>query len=187
MEVGLRTALHATTSGSPGSPGSPGNEFQQALECCNLRYLRARTPSKSYPVSPWPRLGPDEAPGQPWKALPEAKGTPMDGQRSPRAPQRSQKEPKVSPKAAKGTSKTPKGSPKGSQREPQGAQSRPKGSQRHLYINKLPINRPSGRYVINTWYQVPGTRHRPVALSCGTVRWHRPVALSTESLDPRKI
>ena len=74
----------------------------------------------------------------------ELKGTPKGPKGIPKEPKGTPKEPKVSPKAAKDTSKTPKGSPKGSQ----GAQSRPKAGQRHLYINKLPINRPSGRYVV---------------------------------------
>ena len=53
-----------------------------------------------------------------------------------------------------GAPRRPKGSqrgPEAPQREPKGGQSRPKGNQKDPksthYINKLPINRPSGRYV----------------------------------------
>jgi hypothetical protein len=86
----------------------------------------------------------------------------QDGQRDPkggpRHPKGSQREAKVAPKGAQGTPKGAKGrpkspqrEPKAPQREPKGAQSRPKGNQKDPksthYINKLPINRPSGRYV----------------------------------------
>ena len=89
--------------------------------------------------------------GHPKGSQREPKGTPKGAKGSPRPSQR-----------AKGSPRHPKGSqkePKGTQREPEGAQSHPKGSQRHpkdiqgkskgqdLYF-KLPINRPSGRYVI---------------------------------------
>ena len=60
--------------------------------------------------------------------------TPKFAQREPKGSQKSQKEPKVGPGTAKGAPKTPKGS-----------QRKPKGK---IYIKKLPINRPSGRYVI---------------------------------------
>ena len=94
---------------------------------------------------------PEDAPKGSHRCPKTTKGTPKDGQREPKGTPKgakgSQREPKVGPKAAKGTPKTPTGSPKGSQRESQGAQSRPKGGQRPNYINKLPINRPSGHYV----------------------------------------
>ena len=80
-----------------------------------------------------------------------AKGTPKGRQR----------EPKGIPKGTKGAQRTPKGSPrapKGVKRRPKSAQGKPKALQRHpkeakgsqrekIYIKKLPINRPSGRYV----------------------------------------
>ena len=71
-----------------------------------------------------------------------SQGPPRATTGSPRAPQGT----------PKGPQRTAKGSPRAPQREPKGAQSRPKGDQRQHrgpnYINKLPINRPSGRYVI---------------------------------------
>ena len=83
-----------------------------------------------------------------------AKGIPEGGQR----------EAKGTPKGTKGAQRTPKGAqrtPKGSPRVPKGvkrasksAQGRPKALQRSqrekIYTKKLPINRPSGRYVINS-------------------------------------
>ena len=73
-----------------------------------------------------------------------AKGRPRVGQRDPkarkgrpRAPQRVKTEAKVGPGGAKGVPKTPKG-----------CQRKPKGKIL-VYIKKLLINRPSGRYVKN--------------------------------------
>ena len=77
-------------------------------------------------------------------------------------PQDGQRDPKGRPKGAQGHSKGNHRSPKGVQGLPKkskGAPSRPRGRQRwskdtqrkpkgKIYIKKLPINRPSGRYVI---------------------------------------
>ena len=60
----------------------------------------------------------------------DPKGDQMDPKGSQMDPKGSQTKPKVAPRETKGAPKTPKGS--------QGDK---------LYIHKLPINRPSGRYV----------------------------------------
>ena len=77
-------------------------------------------------------------------------------------PKESQREPKGRPKGPKGAQRTPRGSPRAPQRvkteakvgpggakgvpkAPKGGQRKPKGK---IYIKKLPINRPSGRYVL---------------------------------------
>ena len=79
-----------------------------------------------------------------------------------RIPEGGQREAKGTPKETKGVQRTPKGvertpkgsprSPKGVKRKPKSAQGRPKALQRSqrekIYIKKLPINRPSGRYVM---------------------------------------
>ena len=83
-----------------------------------------------------PQDGQRDPKGQPKAAQGHSKGnhrTPKVAQREPKGSQKSQKEPKVGPGTAKGAPKTPKGS-----------QRKPKGK---IYIKKLPINRPSGRYV----------------------------------------
>ena len=78
----------------------------------------------------------------------------MNGEREPEGTPKKLKGRQSQPKGGQGLPKTSKASPKGSQREAQRAQSHPKGGQRHPkntpgpnYMNKLPINRPSGRYV----------------------------------------
>ena len=58
--------------------------------------------------------------------------------RVPKGPKDGQREPKGTPKGDKGSQREPKRQSKGSQ-SPAGGPN---------YINKLPINRPSGRYVI---------------------------------------
>ena len=78
---------------------------------------------------------------------------------SPRGPKDGQREPKGTPKGAKGSPKGSQREPKDIQREPKGFKvgqketkgtpTTPKGSQRDkMYIYKLPINRPNGRYVM---------------------------------------
>ena len=79
----------------------------------------------------WPKGFPKRAKGSRPKG---SKGTQRTPRGSPRAPQRVKTEAKVGPGGAKGVPKTPKG-----------GQRKPKGK---IYIKKLPINRPSGRYVI---------------------------------------
>ena len=94
------------------------------------RFLTQSQPKRDPRQPKAPQGDPTGAPGRPKGVQRTAKG-------SPRAPQREPKEPKVGPKEAKGT---PKG-PKGSQRD-------------KIYIKKLPINRPSGRYVIPYIYPI---------------------------------
>ena len=63
-------------------------------------------------------------------------------------PERSHKGPQGGPKGAKGGPKAAQRESKAPQREPEAGQREPKRPpSRHNYINKLPINRPSGRYV----------------------------------------
>ena len=70
---------------------------------------------------------PKGSPKDPRVADRDPKGTPRDAKRKKRMPSRQ-------PKGVQGC---PKGSPEVLQREPKG-----------LYMHELPINRPSGRYVI---------------------------------------
>ena len=83
---------------------------------------------------------------------------PKASRRDPKGAQRETKgRPKRAqwhPKGAKGTQSWPKGRPKRAQGYPKGAKGSPKLAQgmakedpRGIYINKLPINRRSGRYV----------------------------------------
>ena len=64
-----------------------------------------------------------------------------DAQRQPEAPER---DPTSAPRRRKGPQRMAKGSPGAPHREPKGAKGSPKAAN---YINKLPINCPSGRYV----------------------------------------
>ncbi len=72
-----------------------------------------------------------------------AKGSPRAHQNEPRAPIKEPKEAQGHPKGAKEVPKSPQRKPKAHQRHSR--EGKPKG--RDLYF-KLPINRPSGRYVI---------------------------------------
>ena len=100
--------------------------------------------------SPTPQKG-----GQRWPTdgQRDTKGTPKGSHGEPKVTQGAQKGSHWSPKMAKGRPRAPKGSqaqshPKGSQRHPQRHPREAKGSQRDkIYIYKLPINRPSKRYV----------------------------------------
>ena len=79
--------------------------------------------------------GAQGAPHGPQKCPKMATGSPSDGQRGAQS----------TPKGAKGRPKSPQKHPRGSQRCHKMAKGSPG---RPNYINKLPINRPSGRYVI---------------------------------------
>lgn len=77
----------------------------------------------------------------------ESRGCPTAAQGVPGQPQGSQR-------TANGNPRAPQGEPKEAQRKAKGAQSQAKGGQRRQkttqgtnYINKLPINCPSGCYV----------------------------------------
>ena len=76
------------------------------------------------------------------------KGPQRAAEGRPRALQREPKEPKGHPKAAQGLPKESKGvkrTPKSTQGKPKTVQRSPKEK---IYSEKLPINRPSERYVI---------------------------------------
>ena len=89
-------------------------------------------------------------PRAPQDAPKRTKGTPKDGQMGPKGTQKgakgSQRAPKGSQRAPTGSQKERKGTQKGARGSPKSAPRKPKGQD--LYF-KLPINRPSGRYVIN--------------------------------------
>ena len=75
------------------------------------------------------------------------KGPQKAAEGRPRALQREPKEPKGHPKAAQGLPKESKGvkrTPKSTQGKPKTVKRSPKEK---IYSEKLPINRPSGRYV----------------------------------------
>ena len=96
----------------------------------------ARSPNRAcHPMGP-PHgpPGAQGAPNGPQRCPKTATGSPKAGPRGPKAPQR---EPK-------GDQSRPKSVPMGSQRWPKTAKGSPGGPN---YMNKLPINLPSGRYV----------------------------------------
>ena len=106
--------------------------------CCYLRYFSVReVPKWGLPPNGTPHgpPGAQGAPNGPQRCPKTANGSPKAGQRGPKSTQR---EPK-------GDQSRPKSVPMGSQRWPKTAKGSPGGPN---YINKLPINRPSGRYVI---------------------------------------
>ena len=133
MEGEVPAALHATTSA--GQPGPAGKytkadfrlqfrEFDTFLGKGRPIFNKIANVAQGLPkeTQRGPKGGPKGSKG--------AQRTPRE---SPRAPQRVKTEAKVGPGGAKSVPKTPKGS-----------QRKPKGK---IYIKKLPINRPSGRYV----------------------------------------
>ena len=106
--------------------GHSGREFPEAIFCAQAWYLSNFDLASGLQIEP------------------EAPREPKDGQRRPREGQRH----------PHGTQMMVGGRAKGSQRglsEPKGTKSRSKSDQREHnrlnYINKLPINRLSGRYV----------------------------------------
>ena len=137
----------AASAGSGGSGGLAG-EFREAIFyaqaranrhiCSELGVQFLKNPGKS----PW---APQGTPKQP-------QGPPRDPQGIPKGP----------PRDTRGGPKGPMGPPRGAraaQREPSGPQiqakgipkpvhGQPKQAKRTNYINKLPINRLRGRYVI---------------------------------------
>ena len=83
----------ARVAGGSGRSAGSADEFQKAHLCCYLQYFSVLTPSKNYPVSPWPWPGPEDAPRQPkapQRAATAAPGWPKRPQRtatgSPREP-----------------------------------------------------------------------------------------------------
>ena len=91
------------------------------------------TPPRIYPFSLWPWPGPESAPSDS-----------KDAQREPKGPQR---DPKDTQKPSEGSQRKAKGTRKGAKvapKEVKNAQGKSEGPD--LYF-KLPINRPSGRYV----------------------------------------
>ena len=83
------------------------------------------------------------------------KGAPKDAHRGPGTPKGAKGRSKWTPQVTEDGQRGPKDGQmelKAPQREPEGSQSQAEGSQKNPksahYINKLPINRPSGRYVI---------------------------------------
>ena len=125
--------------------GGTGGTRKQIRKSCfveqsfvNLTHFSVKDAPFSIKLPMWPKGCPKRPKGGPRAGQrdPKApKGTPRG---SPRSPQRVKTEAKVGPGGAKGVPKTPKGG----QRKPQG---------KIIYIKKLPINRPSGRYVIRGW------------------------------------
>ena len=92
-----------------------------------------------------------------------AKRTVRDSQWEPKGAEREPKAPKPptrGPTSARDSEVDSKGTPKGAKGFPRSPQRKPKAPKRHpreasgaSYICKLPINRPSGRYVI-TYYKL---------------------------------
>ena len=105
-------------------------------------------------------------PRAPQRETKGAKGIPKGDKGSPRAPdkgtpkgdkgsQRHPSRPQGVPQVLRDGKVEPKAIPKGAKGSPRTFHSKPKEPHRHpreasgaLYISKLPINRPSGRYVI---------------------------------------
>ena len=85
-----------------------------------------------------------EAPRGPQGHRKAPKRRPTAPQESPRAPQRSPRASQGGPRGSQRSLRAPQGSAKAPQREPNGCKEGPSNSK---YIAKLPINRPSGRYV----------------------------------------
>ena len=134
VEGGVRASVLDTTSGTPVAPVA---KFQKRRCCCYLRYFSTReVPKSGLPPNGTPHgpPGAQGAPNGPQRYPKTANGSPKAGQRGPESTQR---EPK-------GDQSRPKSVPMGSQRWPKTAKGSPGGPN---YINKLPINRPSGRYV----------------------------------------
>ena len=86
-----------------------------------------------------------------FKQAPYVPGWPKGAQRpakgSPRASQKEPQEPKGRPKGAQGLPKESKRRPKSAQGTPKALQRHPKEAKGEDIYQKLPINRPSGRYV----------------------------------------
>ena len=85
----------------------------------------------------------------------DRKRGPMGAQRRPKGSQRHPRRPQGVPQVLRNGEVEPKGIPKGAKGSPRMFRSNPMAPKRHpreasgaLYICKLPINRPSGRYVI---------------------------------------
>ena len=134
---------------SPGPPGPPesGCKFQRVNFCAQARYLRAIGLR-------WGSHGPKGSPKRPQGSQREPKSAPSHPRGAQGALKGSHEHPKGSQRESKGTPKgtkrwpkkakeTPKDIPKRAKGSPKSPQRRPKD-----YIDKLPINRPSGRYVI---------------------------------------
>jgi hypothetical protein len=88
--------------------------------------------------------GPQGHPRAPKRRPTAPQGSPRAPQGSPRAPQRSPRASQGGPRGSQRSLRAPQGSAKAPQREPNGCKEGPSNSK---YIAKLPINRPSGRYV----------------------------------------
>ena len=143
VEGRVRAALHATTSAGPAGPAGPAGKYKKADFWIQFREFDTFL-GKGRPI--FNKIA-NVAQGLPKESQRGLKGGPKGSkgaQRtprlSPRALQRVKKEAKVGPGGAKGVPKTPKG-----------GQRKPKGK---IYIKKLPINRPSGRYVTRLCFQV---------------------------------
>ena len=97
---------------------------------------------------------PTGTPQVPQDGQKDRKGGPMGAQRRLKGSQRHPSRPQGVPQVFRDGEVEPKGIPKGAKGSPRTFQSKPMAPKRHpreasgaLYICKLPINRPSGRYV----------------------------------------
>ena len=110
----------------------------------SARRLKAVQGCQGHPTGTWDAQKDRE--GRPTGAQRRLKGSQRHSSRPQRVPQVTwdgEVEPKSTPKGAKG-------SPRSSQRKPKEPQRHPREASGALYINKLPINRPSGRYVMDS-------------------------------------
>ena len=141
-EGGSRAAGHMPLWLDPGGSAGSGGEFQEARFYAQARANRHICSELGVQFSTNLRKSP-------WAP----QGTPRHPQGPPRDPQGI---PKGFPRDPKRDPKGPKGSPKGAKWAPKSSQGHPKAIPRatktsqkdKLYINKLPINRLRGRYVI---------------------------------------
>ena len=104
-------------------------------------------------VTSWLTRSPEAASRDPRppRATEESKGVPRHPKGAQKAPKGRPRHPKVSPRAPQRKPKAPKAVPKEGQGTAKETQKKPQAQYIYIYIyiyiTKLPINRPSGRYV----------------------------------------
>ena len=127
------SSTHDNTSGGPAGPAGQPCKFPEARPCAQARILSAFFLQRRHGIPKDDQECPKEAQGHPKGAQGHSKGD----QEHLKGAQVCAKEAQGDPKAALGHPKEAQGRTKESQREPR---------QPKMY-KKLPINRPSGRYV----------------------------------------
>ena len=118
----------------------------QILLCFTV-HQRRRGP-KTGPLTQWGSMGP-EAPQREPKDTPKERKKPKVGPKEPqRTPSGSQRVPQRRLRRPKSAPREPQGTPKQRKKTKVGPKGPQMGGRGRFYIKKLPINRPSGRYVI---------------------------------------